>query len=174
MTGRWMASVGALLVLAGCPTEKEVTWVVDADAHTASIRLHDLRTHDDLDEDWLVAGSMLRGIEGDGVTSDGIVRYEQVGDALDVILDLELDDATIDRLLPRSDQARIVCLPDPVLETNGVDLTELIGARCVAFGPATHVYTWTTVGDATDDEPSLLAAWRAAGAPAQVAVEPPR
>lgn len=169
--GLWL-SAG---LLAGCPTVKAVTWNVDPATHEAVLRLHDVRTDDGTGNDWLMAGAMIRSVEREGpgvVGSNGIVRYERVGDALDVVLQLTLDDAAIDALLPRSVNTRLLCAETAILATNGHDLTDTIDAPCVVFGREAPEYSWTVAGDADDDDESLLGAWLSAGAPATVAVEP--
>ncbi|MCA9490625.1 MAG: hypothetical protein KC621_11925, partial [Myxococcales bacterium] len=86
---RGIGVMASVVLLAGCPTMKAVTWNVNPTTHEAVLRLHDVRTDDGTATDWLMAGSLVRSIETEGpgeIGSDGIVRYERVGDALDVVL----------------------------------------------------------------------------------------
>ena len=168
---RWGA-VMAVTILTGCPTVKEVSYTVVPAERLATVRLHDVRSDDGSEGDWRAAAGLLTLLEGAELVG-GEVRFEEVDAGLDVVATLGLPEGALASVFARLNDVGLWCGGEAVLRTNGHDLTEVLGTPCVGWGPTETVYELTLAGDATDAQPSVLSAWRAAGAPASVSAEEP-
>lgn len=100
----------ALFALTGCYEYDRVEWVIDTSAHSATVRLADLRSGQERDSSQL--NSVLSGlVQGTGIEERfpgaEVVRKELVpnGDQLDFVASLRIDDPS-DLLLARWDERR--------------------------------------------------------------------